>query len=350
MSSWSPSAEGFRAVLRHPALPLAEIAWRWSFGAAACTLLGFGLLEYLNSLPLSDTDLLLLRTRHSFLASPALAHMAQGSGLRAVLAGIVACAALLVLWILFASVGRAVVLAELWACLRERLRSLGPAGQAGADGEKLAQPAKRGQLRSLVGLNFLRAGVTLAACAGCLAAMVLAGVTLQPAVIAVTLLVMCLLVWLAWSWLNWFLSLASVFVVRSGADTFGSLSEAVGLVRERPGSVLAVGAWFGLSHLGLFLLALASAMLVVALLSAMPSAIVAGVAVLLVLVYFACVDVLYVGRLAGYLAILEAPGRPPNPLYGRPPEPGPSSGMVDQDELILSHIDLERCSLPPLDP
>jgi len=344
MPSWSPSGEGFRAVLRHPALPLAEIAWRWSFGAAACTLLGFGLFEYLNSLPVSARDLLLLRTRHSSLASRALAHIAQGSGLRAVLAGIVASSALLVLWILFASVGRAAVLAELGACLRQRVRNLGLAGQAGADREP-EQPAKPGQLRSLAGLNFLRAGVTLAACSGGLAVMVLAGVTLQPAVIALTLLVMCLLVWLAWSSLNWFLSLASVFVVRSGADTFASLSEAVGLVRERPGPVLAVGAWFGLAHLGLFLLALAGAMFAVALLPAIPSAIVPGVAVMVVLLYFASVDVLYVGRLAGYLAILEAPGRAPNPPYGPPPRPGPSSGMVDQDELILSHSEL-----PPLNP
>jgi len=338
-------------VLRHPALPLAEIAWRWSFGAAACTLLGFGLVEYLNSLPVSDADLLRLRTGRSFLASRTLAHIAQGSGFRAVVAGIVAGAALLVLWILFASVGRVAVLAELCACLRERIRSLGLAGGAGAEWEP-AQHASPRQLRSLAGLNFLRAGVTLAACGACLAAIVLAGFTSQPAVIAFMLLVMWLLVWLAWSSLNWFLSLASVFVVRSGADTLGSLSEAVGLFRERPGPVLEVGTWFGLAHLGLFLLALSTVTFVVALLPSMPSAIVAEVAVLVVLLYFASVDVLYIARLAGYLALLEAPGRLPNPLYGPQPQPGPSSCMVDQDERILSHIDPEGqgSSLPPVNP
>jgi hypothetical protein len=108
---------------------------------------------------------------------------------------------------------------------------------------------------------------------------------------------------------------------------------------------LAVGTWFGLAHLGLFLLALSTVTFIVALLSSLPAAIVAGAAALVVLLYFACVDVLYVGRLAGYVAILEAPSHPSHLLSGPPPESGPSSGRVDQDERILSDIERQSFSL-----
>ena len=67
MAAWSPTIEGFRSIFRRPALPLAEVAWRWSFGAAAFVLVGLGLLEYLNTLPVSPTDLLMLRTGHPVL-------------------------------------------------------------------------------------------------------------------------------------------------------------------------------------------------------------------------------------------------------------------------------------------
>jgi hypothetical protein len=65
---------------------------------------------------------------------------------------------------------------------------------------------------------------------------------------------------------------------------------------------------------------------------------------LLTLVYFAFVDTLYIGRLAGYVAILEAPPSP-LPAPSLPSEPStqhsavripPETAMVDQDEVILS--------------
>ena len=82
MTSWSPTIEGFRCVLRMPSLPLAEVAWRWSFGAAASVLIGLGVFEYLDTLPVSPGDLLMLRTGHPLLVANALSHIARGSGLR----------------------------------------------------------------------------------------------------------------------------------------------------------------------------------------------------------------------------------------------------------------------------
>ena len=75
----SPTAEGFRAAFRRPLLTLAEIIWRWMVGATAATLAVFGLFEYLDTLPVTNGELLFLRTRHPYLVGEAIAHIFRGS-------------------------------------------------------------------------------------------------------------------------------------------------------------------------------------------------------------------------------------------------------------------------------
>ena len=58
-------------------------------------------------------------------------------------------------------------------------------------------------------------------------------------------LAITVLVWLAWSIVNWFLSLAAIFVIARGEDTFGSIIAAVDLCQTCPGSIFAAGTWFG---------------------------------------------------------------------------------------------------------
>src|SRR5438128_8816092 len=81
MNSHSPTLEGFRVMFRRPSLGLAEISWRWSLGFAAGILLFFSFVEYLDTLPVSDADLLLLRRHQPFLFSHAFLHIFCGSGL-----------------------------------------------------------------------------------------------------------------------------------------------------------------------------------------------------------------------------------------------------------------------------
>src|SRR6202166_184992 len=101
----SPTAEGFRAASRRPSLTLAEIIWRWMVGATAVALAIFGLFEYLNTLPVTNGELLFLRTRHPYLVGEAIAHIFRGSLHRAVIAGLLAALMLALLWIVAASVG-----------------------------------------------------------------------------------------------------------------------------------------------------------------------------------------------------------------------------------------------------
>jgi hypothetical protein len=370
MGSWSPTLEGFRTVFRRPALALAEVIWRWSFGAVAWVLLGLGFVEYLDTLPVSNTDVLLLRTRHPLLISQAFTHILHGSALRFVLAGVVLFSALAVLWIFLAALGRGATLAPMLDCLRERARSIqretgGAAARSAisaTDPDNLSSPSYG---RSLAGLNFLRASLALAACAGLIGALILAGFASSkahphPGTVFFLASLIALVVWLLWSSVSWFLSIASIFVVRQGEDTFGALSAAVDLCRERFGPVLAVGTWFGVTHLVLFVVATSVVSFPLAFAQAVPLGIVFSAVLLLMLAYFAIVDTLYIGRLAGYVAILEAPLAPPttaaSPLP--PVEPtedlsgsgvaaGPVSARVDQDESILSDNSPLLAAKPP---
>jgi hypothetical protein len=357
MASWSPTIEGFRAVVRRPTVPFAEVLWRWSFGAAASALIGFGLIEYLDTLPVSNVDLLFLRSGQPILISRAAARILQGSGLPFVLAGVLVLSALAVLWIVLASVGRGVTLDALVEYVGKR-SSAAREGQIireatmAADSDS-ASASPKWRVRSLAGLHFLRVGLALAACVGCVGAMILAGFvsTKQnsaPELVFLVALTILFLVWLAWTSVSGFLSLASVFVVHGGEDTFGALSATADFCRDRRGPVAAVAAWFGLAHLVLFFVATSVVAFPLSFAAVLPIGLVLAAVALLALVYFALVDTLHVARLAGYVAILEAPPAEPEPIRTEPTAPKgliapqafktstPSeSGMVDQDELIL---------------
>src|ERR1700751_4214408 len=113
MSSFSPTAEGFRLIFRRRAIPLAEIVWRWTFGTAAWLFGTFFLLEYMGSLPVNAVDRLLLGTQQPVLISRALQRIFHGSAFRFIEAGIVVLIGLAIAWIVLASLGRAATLAAL---------------------------------------------------------------------------------------------------------------------------------------------------------------------------------------------------------------------------------------------
>jgi len=344
MAAWSPTAEGFRAIFRRPAFSLAEIVWRWSFGAAVVVLCTLSLFAYLDTLPVSGTDLWLLRTSHPALVGHALSHILRGSAARFVVACALLSAALAVLWILLASLGRVTILESLVAYVRGRARQAEPAdGQSDID--LIEKPLR---IHSLMGLNFLRAALFLTALTSLFGALLVSSTVSSKSVPGLAFLVFLpwavLTVFFWWS-LNWFLSIAAVFVVREGQDTFAALWLAVELCRERRGPVVAVGTWFGLAHVILFVVATAAVGLPLSLVTLLPPGFVLAGILVVTLAYFALADVLYLGRLAGYVAIVEAPALPV-PLAVAVGSPlsnfssVPASSMVDQDELILSdHAD-----------
>jgi hypothetical protein len=345
MKPRSPTLEGFRAMFRRPSFGLAEIAWRWSFGFAGSLLLVFSFLEYLDTLPVSAGDLFLLRSRHPYLISQALAHILRGSAPRVVAAALVLGLTLAVAWVGIAALGRAATVKALLSYFAEGDSS----GQVRLGGGRGHQG--RGRLRSLVGLNFFRVGATLAAVVGCLGALLVAGFASpksdpSPGSVVLIFLMLIMLVWLAWSVLNWVLSLAAIFVVAEGRDTLGAVAATMGLCRHRSGSVFAAGTWFGLAHLGIFIVASTVVAFPLAFAGVLPAGVVLGGVLMVTLLYFVVVDFLYVGRLAAYVAILglpEAPVTSPT-VQSLPPDstqqlaPSIQSGAsgVDPGDLILS--------------
>jgi hypothetical protein len=332
----SPTAEGFRAAFRRPSLTVAEIMWRWTAGAAAAALLLFGLFEYLSTLPVTNGELLFLRTRHPYFVAEALARILRGSLNRVVAAGMLAALMLSALWMVAASVGRIVTV----RCLLDYFRG---------DVASNVRTSERVSLPVLLRLNFLRVAVALAALFGFVGATILAGFASpaanpQPGVAFFLFLPMAALIcWIWWS-LNWLLSLAGMFAVRNGEDAVGSLVAAVALCRERTGSVFAVSTWTGLAHLTVFVGATTVVSMPLGFAPVIPWRLVFAVVIVLTLAYLAVADWLYMARLAGYVCIAETPEAllkpvPPAPLPTPPPASGPPvQTKIDRDEPILSDI------------
>ena len=294
MSSFSPTAEGYRLIFRRSAIPCAEIAWRWTFAAAAWVLGAYFLLEYMGSLPVTAADRLLLGTQQPVLISRALQRIFQGSAFRFTEGGIVVLLALAVAWIVLASLGRAVTLAAL-------LEEFG-----------IASGPVRRTIPSLFALNFLRVAVFLAAKVGGIGAILLASsfwasTHVSAGTAARVWFVGLFLVGIMWAVLNWLLSTAAVFAAIGQQGALSAIGSCARLCVERPGRMLAVGVWFGLPHLGAFITAFGAVITVLSTVGALRMGLALVLEILIITAYCAVADFLYTGRLAAYVAMVRGP-------------------------------------------
>jgi hypothetical protein len=335
----SYTAEGFRAAFRRPSLTFAEISWRWAVGATAAALWVFALLEYFDSLPVTDGQVLLLRTKQKFLVGSVIAHILRGSLSRAVLAGLFASLALCGLWIAAASIGRAVTVLDLLDYFADRGK---------AANRVSPETVSKRPIRALVSLNFLRAALALAAVLAFAGAAIVASFVSpasdpQPVLAFVVFLPLAGLACWAWWALNWLLSLASVFAARDGDDAIGAVSAAVSLFRERTGAVFAVSTWTSVFHVAIFAGAAGLISAGLGMVTIVPWRLVVGGIVLVTLGYFVVADWLYVVRLAGYISILELPEvlaapAPLPPATARGESIAVPRTTIDFEEPILSDV------------
>jgi len=331
MSSVSPTLEGFRAAFRRPSLTFAEIAWRWTAGAIACALFLFSLIEYLDTLPVTNSDAALLRTRQPLLVGRAIGHIFRGSLNRAALAGLLATLALSFLWIFAASLGRATTVRALLAYFRRDTVDASTAAY---------RATKPRPLRSLIWLNFLRVALTLAALLAFVGAAILVSFASsdahpRPALVFTLFLPLAALICIVWPMLNWLLSLACIFAVRDDDDAVGAISAAATFSQEHSRPVFAVSTWTGLAHLAVFSVASTAASLPLAFVQVAPGRLIIAAVILVTLAYFAIVDWLYIARLAGYVCIAEMPEAMAEPSALPAPPPQTS---IDHDEPILSDL------------
>ena len=325
MSRFSPTAEGFRLIFRNPLVPLAEIAWRWSCGAAAWFLAVTFLLEYADTLRVSAVDRLLLGTAQPVLILQAVHRIFEGTAFRFTRAGVLLAVAMTLGWILVASIGRAVTI-------------------RGLIDEVAGWSQISGIPAAFFALNFVRAAVTLAAViiaigSGFLASGIWAS-THASAGDAVRLwFAVLFLAAIAWSALNWFLSTSAVFAA-GGDGTFQSIASVVRLCVERPIAVVAPGTWFGLIHFGAFLFATGAAFTVMGAAGVIGAGGVLFLEILIALAYSVAVNFLRVARLAAYVRIVYGPAEDAAIEKLGPVAPESGSSAIDASELILSDMPL----------
>jgi len=340
VSRVSPTAEGFRAAFHRPLLTFAEITWRWVVGVTATVLLFFSFFEYLDTLPVTNWDLVFLQTRHPFLVWQAMAHILRGSIGRGVLSLILAALLLTLIWIVAASLGRLATVQAMIEYFRARFPTT-----ATVDGpDRTTCDAQRNRVFYLLRLNFLRVTVVLAALAGLAGSAIIAGFASSQdnphLVLAFVLFVpMAGIVFLVCYALNWLLTLAAVFVVRDADDAVGAISSAVTLCRERTAAVLAVSSWTGVAHLIALVGASTVLSVPLALSGFLPWRVIALGILAVSLGYFVVADWLYTVRLAGYVCITDMPETLPAPMppVSPPPQLAPAT-TIDRAELILSDI------------
>jgi len=315
MVSQSPISEGLRRACREPAIVLAEIAWRWSFGLAALALAAGTLFAYLDTIPVSKTELLALRSGVPWLMIDAIAHILRGSGSRLVRAVTMVFPAMAILWIAAATPGRLATLKALFG----REDRLPPAPQ--------------------FVLNLLRASVTLAWLAGCVGTAILAGWVasgdrhVRPGIFLLVFIVLGTTITMLRAGVNWFFSLGAIPAVSGGHDTFGAISEAVGLFSRHAAKFAGVGALLGTVHGVLFVFTTAVCLLVLSLAGKLPLAATLLLLAAISLGYFAAVDFLHIARLAAYIAIDESDRTPPPAAVALKPLP-PEPSLPAPDPLV----------------
>lgn len=306
---------GLAGVFRRPAVIAAEIAWRWSFAVAAGALLLVAGMRFLNSLTVSDADLFALRSRVPQLIAEALVRIFQGSGPRLLRLILILTPAISLLWILAAAVGR---VATLRVLLEDAPVSF----------------TRRHDIRSLLGANLLRVLVTLLGFMATVGSAIVAGyaanITPEPSILLfnAVFLGLLFLASLCWSTLNWYFSLAPIFVVRDNRGTFAAVGEAVRLVRRRGGDFTGVGLLYGLLKLFGIAVATVVSLVPLAFIAQWPWEITTVLLVAVTLAYFAFADLLYIARLASYVAIAQ-PGPAPAVEAAVRPSPAPAAASSE---------------------
>ncbi len=316
MSKSHAVREGFAAIFRDPLVYLAELAWRWTYTIAAALLVLYGVLLFLNSLPVSDRDLFGLSGIVPGLYGAALANIFKGSGPKMVRLALMLSFGIGLLWFLAASMGRTATLTAL-----------------------LRKPAR---LRPIFRLHFLRLLVGTAAWIAYIGAFAVAasaarfenGQGYHPGKFYLVFLLLSLVISSAWSSASWYLSLGPILSVRNATGTLDSLYDAAALVRRQPRQFSWVGIFFGVLRAVVWFAAFFIFLTAMTAAAGAPPGVSTAVLILFLAAYSGVSNFLYLARMGSYLRILEwdeteqlsppvpvVPPRPARPLLDPPVVP-----------------------------
>jgi len=281
-SASNPVNQGFRAILRDPAILLTEIVWRWSFGAAAFLLLFFSVVTLLGSIHVSETDAAAWRSNNPTMMAQALVAMLMESGPRILSVAVRVLPVITLLWMILGAAGRTLTINRL--------------GKGTVS------------FRTVLALHCARAFVLWLAAGGIIAAIVFdAGVSSHGAETDL-FLYYALVFWSVvliggfWAAANWYLSLAPICSLRSGGGFLRSTWDAIRLAKAQSGDFGGISLIFGIYRLVALAIAFVLCVLPSGLMGTWPRSYTAWV-VAVSLVYLAVGDLLYLARMAAYLIV-----------------------------------------------
>jgi len=296
----SPFRDGFAALWHEPLLPAGELTWRWCFGLAAWGLAIISVALFLDSLKISSGDRFLLGTLQPYLLVGAVRHIFRGSLNRFLAEQTVLLLGLTLLWAFAASGGRAATLRRLVAMFS-------------ADEEP---QTVSWNFEPIFLLSWLRAMWTLIALSAAVVSLVGSIVMAHRQRAALAALLFAFGIGLSWLFgivLNWFLGLAPLFSIRNGTGAADALAESVDFSSRQAGPLLGLGFAFGLLRLvwaGTMFLAFFAPL---RLAHHIARGWIALLMAVVVLIYFAGADLLYLARLGAYVALAEDDAHPAEP-------------------------------------
>jgi hypothetical protein len=290
VSNESPIRYGFRTIWREPSLALAEIAWRWSWGAATLLFAWFAGHEFLRSLTVSHRDEWQLQSGSPQLIADAILHIFQGSGPTVLRLFLIVAPASVLLWVIAATLGRTVT-----------LRSL-VAGDARFTGRSLSLHLWRAVIGALsfggTVLSFLAAALLMARTE-----------PPQPLVFLAVFFPLTLLFTFVRSRINWLLLLGNIYAAR-GMKAGEGFGQATVVFRRRSGEFMGVGGVAGALRIVLIGVVTFLDLALVPFAGEAPSWLLWALFAVITLAYFAVSDWLYMVKLAAYARIIEEDARP----------------------------------------
>ena len=273
--------DGWLVLRRAPGAVLAEIIWRWTFGATALVLIFLSFHQYFSSIQITAAEYRLLKSLQPFtwMEITTRIMVALTGGVRALAPILVP--ALSVLWLALATIGRAISI------------------------RVLTKEDGRTNWLALFALNFCRLAIGFIAFLAYFGVGIIVSNVLDPAEsLGLNVLIMCLvLLSLATfvSVVNWYLSTAAIFAAHEKANIRDSLRKTAALKGTGTVNVL-----FMIMRLVLVgVVTYVSLMMLGSLSQPAHRVIPLTIIIFMTLLYYAVSDWLYMWRLAAYISLTE---------------------------------------------
>lgn len=268
-----------------PAVIAGEIAWRWIFGISALALAFFAAIRLEHAIVIYPEEHEILGSRSPILITQAILEIAHRARSITAHLGIIVIPAILLLWIVAATVGRGYILARL-------------------NSPNLTGP----HWPALLTLNLLRvATVALLVptyyCCSFATTLVVKPYEPNYALAILTFLCLFAIALAIWSLLQWILSIACIYAGRQGFGAAASLNATLRLLRRNHRELFSISAQNSSARTLLALIFTLLALPTLAI-SSFPQAFWI-VEIVLFLVYCAVSDVLLLARLAAYVEVTD---------------------------------------------